>query len=448
VAAEVAAVGLHGRRKFVVDVATTLGARFAAVPLALVSSILLARTLQPAGKGVYATVVTFADLSLVLGSLGISTAAVYYLAQSSEDVEQTRATVLGLCLVVGLAVSLGLVAVAAVSLVRGGGQGSWALAVVAPVGVISLGRAGLESFFRAQHRIRTINAAAVVSSLAFVLLIALAVLGPGLSATSAVALRVVSILAATVVLVVAARSTGVAVPRPRLHVPTARLLLAYGLPYAAYSIVQSFSNRFDYILLRVFGDASTVGIYSVAVGQAELLWILPTAVGFVLFPRVAALVRDDSERAARETAAVLRWNVLLTSAGALVLAVLATPLTRIVYGDAFVPAVTPLRILLVGIVASSFLQVLSSLLLGTGRLRLMILTTAGGFALNLGCNLVLIPRYGMKGAAASSAFSYTVTGLVLAFVAKRAVPELRRESLLPLPRAIAGDLRRAKGTVS
>ena len=440
--APITAGAVHTRHKFVLDVATTLGARFAGLPLALVSSILLARALQPAGKGVYATVTTIGDLALVLGTLGISTAAVYYLARASDAPEETRATVLGVCLSIGLLITILLAAVAAVSLASGATEGGWALLAVAPVGIIALGRASLESFFRAQHRIRTINAVAVVSSVVFLVLIVVAVLGPGLTAPSAVALRVVSIAAATGALLFAARSGGIALPRPRLHGPTVRLLLAYGLPYAAYSIVQNFSNRFDYILLRIFGDSSTVGIYSVAVGQAELLWILPTAVGFVLFPRLAAIVRDDRARAARETAAVLRWSVLLTSAGAIVLAVVATPLTRIVYGSAFVPAVTPLRILLVGIVASSFLQVLSSLLLGSGRLRMLIITTACGFALNLGLNLVLIPRFEMNGAAISSAVSYTLTGLALAVVAKRALPELGRQTLLPLPHAIARDLRR------
>ncbi len=112
------------------------------------------------------------------------------------------------------------------------------------------------------------------------------------------------------------------------------------------------------------------------------------------------------------------------------------------YGNAFVPAVTPLRILLVGIVASSFLQVLSSLLLGSGRLQLLVWATAMGFAINLGLNLVLIPRFGMNGAAVSSAISYSVTGLVLSMVARRAVPELGRQAMLPLPRAIAADLQR------
>ena len=222
-------------------------------------------------------------------------------------------------------------------------------------------------------------------------------------------------------------------------------MLAYGLPYAAYSIVQNFSNRFDYILLRLFGSASAVGVYSIAVGQGELLWILPTAVGFVLFPRIASFVRADPERAAVETAKLLRWSVLLTASGAIVLALVARPLTRIVYGAPFLAAVEPLRILLVGIVASSFLQVLSSLLLGSGRLRLLIQTTGVGFALNLSLNLVLIPRFGMNGAAVSSGISYTVTGLLLAFATRRAVPALRGQTMLPWPRVIVADVRRLSG---
>jgi O-antigen/teichoic acid export membrane protein len=440
---QIGPVALHGRGKLAVDIASTFGARFAGVPLALVSSILLARTLHPAGKGVYATVNTVGDLSLVLGTLGISTAAVYYLAQPSESLERTRATVLGLCLLIGIVVTVGLVVAAGIAGFAGGSSGTgWAFVAVAPVGIISLGRAALESFFRAQHQIRAINVAAVISSVAFLAFLVVAQLDHEMSASMAVALRVGSVAVAVATLLVAARSGRLAIPRPRLHGPTVRLLLGYGVPYAAYSIVQNFSNRFDYILLRLFDSSRVVGVYSIAVGQGELLWILPTAVGFVLFPRVAALARSDPERAAVETAVLLRWSVLLTTVAAAAVAVVAAPLTRIVYGSAFAAAVTPLRILLVGIVASSFLQVLSSLLLGSGRLRLLIQTTAVGFGLNLGLNLVLIPRFGMNGAAVSSAISYTITGVLLTLVARKHMPALRRQSMLPLPRAIAADVRR------
>jgi O-antigen/teichoic acid export membrane protein len=127
-----------------------------------------------------------------------------------------------------------------------------------------------------------------------------------------------------------------------------------------------------------------------------------------------------------------------------VLALFAGPLTRIVYGDAFAAAATPLRILLVGIVASSFLQVLSSLLLGLGRLRLLIQTTAFGFAINLTLNIVLIPRFGMNGAAVSSAVSYSVTAILFTVIARRIVPALGRQALLPFPRVVLADMRRLR----
>lgn len=437
-------VGLENRRKLFVDVATTFGARFAGLPLAMASSILLARSLRPSGKGIYATVATIGDLSLVLGTLGISTAAVYFLAQPSETLERTRATVLGLCLVIGTVISAALLAAAvAVSAEGSPGVGA-ALMAVAPVGVISLGRAALESFFRSQHRIRTINGVAVLASASFLLFVGATALVRSLSATTAIGLRVASYGMGLAALAAAARGAHLTIPRPRLHWPTVRMLLVYGLPYAAYSIVQNFSNRFDYVLLRIFGDARAVGVYSIAVAQGELLWILPTAMGFVLFPRVTALVKDDPDRAAAETALLLRWSLLLGGCGALLLAAIAAPLTRLMYGTPYISAVTPLRILLIGIVVSSALQVLSSFLLGTGRLRLLILVSGTGFGINLGLNLALIPSYGMTGAAISSAASYSVTGFAVVVIARRLVPELGRHGVLPLPKTLVHDIGRLR----
>jgi O-antigen/teichoic acid export membrane protein len=134
--AQMASPALHSRQKLATDIASTFGARFAGVPLALVSSILLARSLHPAGKGVYTTVATLGDLSLVLGTLGISTAAVYYLAQPSENLERTRATVLGLCFLIGAAVTCAFLIAAGVGLAGGFNTTGWALVANAPIGII------------------------------------------------------------------------------------------------------------------------------------------------------------------------------------------------------------------------------------------------------------------------------------------------------------------------
>lgn len=437
------AVALSDRGKLGRDIGSTVGLRFAALPISFVASIVLARSLQPSGKGTYTTVMTLGELAVVVGSLGVSTAGVYYLARErGPAVAHVRRVVLGLSLAIGAAVSLGIVAVAVASASLGlSAPATWALIALCPLGVLSLARGALESFLRAEQLVRTINGAALFASAAFLVAVVAASVEGWLDPTGAVSLRVGVVGIAALLLFMLARRRGISVGRPSLERGAARSLLLYGLPYASYSIVQNFSNRVDYLLVGAYDDSVAVGVYSIAVAQAELLWIVPTAVGFVLFPRVAARSGTADGRQGMETAALVRWTVLVTAVGAGLLAALADPITTLVYGQAFAGAVAPLRVLLIGIVAFALVQVLSGFLLGSGRLRPLVLLSGAGFLCNLGANLVLIPRFGITGAAAASAISYSVVGLGCAAVAGRSDPALAGNSLVPRPSLLLADVR-------
>jgi O-antigen/teichoic acid export membrane protein len=350
--------------------------------------------------------------------------------------------VLGASLVIGGALSVTIVVAAALATVLDLPQSArWALIALSPFGAVALARAGLESFFRAEHLVHAINGVALVVSAAFLGALVAASIYGGLNSATAVALRVGAGAVGVALLVRLARRRGMRLGMPRLDRSATRMLLAYGLPYAAYSIVQNLSHRADYLLVQAFDGSSAVGVYSIAVAQGELLWIIPTAVGFVLFPRVAARSGVSDARNVAETAALVRWTIVVTALGAVVLAAVARPLTTLVYGPAFDGAVAPLRVLLVGIVASALVLVLSAYVLGVGRLRTLVALTAAGALCNIAANLVLIPRFGITGAAAASALSYSLVAFGCALVVRPTFADAGT-SLLPRPSLLLDDVAR------
>jgi O-antigen/teichoic acid export membrane protein len=437
------AVPLTDRRKLARDIGSTVGVRFAALPISIVASIVLARSLQPAGKGTYTTVMTIGELAVVLGSFGISTAAVYYLARArAQGVVGLRRAVLGVSLVIGGALSVTILAAAALFTALGLPQSArWALIALSPFGIVALTRAGLESFFRAEHLVHAINGVALVVSAAFLGALVVASIHGGLDSATAVAFRVGTGALGIVLLVGLARRRGMRLGMPRLDRAATRTLLAYGLPYAAYSIVQNLSHRADYLLVQAFDGSAAVGTYSVAVAQGELLWIIPTAVGFVLFPRVAARANVADARNVAETAALVRWTIVVTALGAVVLAAVARPVTSLMYGPAFLGAVAPLRVLLIGIVPAALVLVLSAYVLGVSRLRTLVVLTAAGFLCNIAANLSLIPRFGMTGAAAASALSYSLVAIGCVLVVRPTFTAVGT-SLLPRPSLLIDDVAR------
>ena len=142
------AVALTDRRKLARDIGSTVGVRFAALPISIVASIVLARSLQPAEKGTYTTVMTIGELAVVLGSLWIDAAAYYLARVRAHGVVGLRRAVLGASLVIGGTLSVTIMAAAALSTALGLPQSArWALIALSPFGIVALTRAGLESFF-------------------------------------------------------------------------------------------------------------------------------------------------------------------------------------------------------------------------------------------------------------------------------------------------------------
>jgi len=191
--------------------------------------------------------------------------------------------------------------------------------------------------------------------------------------------------------------------------------IKYGLKAYFGNLAQFLNYRLDMFLVAAFLTPAAVGYYSVAVGIAEKLWMLPGAIATVLFPRISSL--KDAE-ANNLTPRVACFTFLITFVASLILAILAQPLIKILFGPAFLPSVTPLLILLPGIIALSGCKVLTADLAGRGKPQFGTYASFVSLGVNVPLNLWLIPKWGISGAAFASSVAYIIATIVviIAFV--------------------------------
>ena len=169
-------------------------------------------------------------------------------------------------------------------------------------------------------------------------------------------------------------------------------------------------------LINIILGVRETGIYSVTSGLAETLWYVPNALGTVMFSRAVdpkadagrIAVGPDPHDAGRRPR---RPRSRRSSSG--------RALVRFVYGSQFADAGVALRLILPGIVAYSVVAVLSRYITGRGRPGTGTLILVAGLVVNIAVNLVLIPRYGIDGAAAASSVSYIVTAMLTLVVFRR-----------------------------
>ena len=291
-----------------------------------------------------------------------------------------------------------------------------------PLASATVIRTSLEGLLRADHRNLPVNAAAILFSAGVLLLVAFWTIGARLTLTWALAGRVISLLFTVALLGWYLRR----LPWRRLwraDMSSVRRIARYGGPYALISLTQNLNYDLDVLLVQGMLSSRDVGIYSISASTAELLWTLPFAVGFVLLPLVAA--NRDEAGAATGAAAIARKTLLLTAAGAIVLAALSQTMIHLMYGSAYAGAVIPALILLPGIVANVWYQVLGGFLLGRGMTGAVLAATTVGITTNAAINVVVIPRFGLDGAALASTISYSATSLLIVRAFRTRWPEVR-----------------------
>jgi O-antigen/teichoic acid export membrane protein len=107
----------------------------------------------------------------------------------------------------------------------------------------------------------------------------------------------------------------------------------------------------------------------------------------------------------------------------------AEPIIRLLYGDRFAPAAGATRLLVVGAALMSLTVLGIFLLTAAGKQRYYPGIALLGLALNVGLNLVLIPKMSYDGAAVSTVVTSAVTVVLLWLVIERFMPV---KGLLPI----------------
>jgi len=184
-----------------------------------------------------------------------------------------------------------------------------------------------------------------------------------------------------------------------------RHAMSYGIRAHLSNILAYVNYKVDVYLVNLLLNPSATGLYVVAVGMAEKLWLVSGAAATVLLPKLASMEGQESGRRSI-TPLVTRWVLLVTFGGALALGLVAATIMPLLFGSPFLASAVPLLWLLPGIVAFGACRIITNDLAARGRPELNLYASAVVIVLNVAGNLLLIPRMGVEGAAAATSVAY------------------------------------------
>ena len=209
--------------------------------------------------------------------------------------------------------------------------------------------------------------------------------------------------------------------RPTISLGVFKDISVYAKFMLAGAAVMYIYNWTDVFCLNYFLDTANVGVYRVYVGFLTIFWIIPPILNTVLFPLASAYAEiDDKDKLVKITTLFIKLIFIISFVMACIFILFGKPIILLVYGAQYTGNLTAFYILVIGYLIYALRMGLSPVVGGILKLYkpttyvIIISATA-----NLIANIILIPMYGMPGAAIGTSIGYAVEfGLMLIVVSK------------------------------
>jgi O-antigen/teichoic acid export membrane protein len=189
-------------------------------------------------------------------------------------------------------------------------------------------------------------------------------------------------------------------------------MLRYGLPLAGAGIPQTLNLRLDQILIGAFLPPYQLGLYVVAVAWSAAVFLMPNAIGNVLFPKIASSMTSPAERS-RTLAQGVRLGVLTSGAVAVLLLCLTPYAIPLLFGRAFAAAVPVGFVLILAAMLCGLNIIFEETLRGLGDTRGVFWGETAGLSITVLALALLLRPLGIMGAGAASVLGYGTTCGVL-----------------------------------
>ncbi|MDR3558849.1 MAG: flippase [Candidatus Pacebacteria bacterium] len=381
-------------RKIAYNVLVSSVSKIASTVLALVSLMFITRYLGVSGFGEYATVLAFFSFFAALLDLGLYSISTREISRPGADEEKIMGNIFTLNIVSSLAIIV--IAPILVLFFPYPQEVKNAIIIVAGAYLFSTGYQVLNGVFQKNL---AMDRVAIAELLGRILQVALTIAAVKLKLDFTwIIASVLFYMIFTFVLVIAWSRKYIRI-RPQFDFIYWKNFLKESYPMGLSAIITFLYFKADTILLSVMKSSADVGVYNGAYKVMENITFFPSMLVGLVFPIMAANIFSD--RAQFENVSNKTFKVLLVVAIPLVVGTLflSQGIVQLIGGAGFSQSAVVLRILIFAL-ACIFFSNLSNAILISGNLQKKLMTVlAVAAVLNIGANLILIPRYSYMAAA-------------------------------------------------
>jgi len=192
-----------------------------------------------------------------------------------------------------------------------------------------------------------------------------------------------------------------------------RELLFFSWPLIFTTFAGLIMGYMDTLMLGYFSTAHNVGIYNAALPTAGVLRTGSGAFGLIFMPVASELYARNKEQDLKGIyTTVTKWVLCITLPAFLLMALFSDWIMKILFGPEFVAGAQALSILGFSFFISSVFGLSGSLLHVYGRTKIVMVCSFAAAGANFILNSLLIPIYGISGAAIATGISVLIGGFL------------------------------------
>ena len=194
-----------------------------------------------------------------------------------------------------------------------------------------------------------------------------------------------------------------------------------------FSLPTSLSLMFGILLLWVdrlfvgyYRSPAEAGVYHAASQLSVALAVILSAFGAIVNPMIARLYHQGKKERLEELYRVsTKWSLYLSLPVFLVMCFVPRETVSVIFGKPYAAGWLLLPILGMGQLINSGTGAVGGLLVMTGHQNALSILSGVTFLANVGLAVILVPRFGMAGAAAGTALTIALLSVASIFMARR-----------------------------
>lgn len=231
----------------------------------------------------------------------------------------------------------------------------------------------------------------------------------------------------------------------RFRFCTAKNLFSKGRYYIVSNMMIAVFAQTDRIMLKLMIDDAATGYYSAAVTCAGISGFVFSAIIDSFRPTIFGDKKNDPIRYEKDMCLLYGLIIYMSLLSSLIVSAFSGIIIKILYGAAYMPSADALRVVVWYTTFAYLGSVRNIWILAEGKQKYLWVINLSGALANIALNYVLIPLWGIVGAAVASLITQIFTNVIIGYIIK----PIRQNNRLMLrslnPKYLVGAVKKIKG---